>query len=126
MKDNTKCFTINEIDINKIRLSEKKLYSKKHNSYKYYVLYEHDNEYISLRVTLKDVVGYYSVYNDNKKMNFSVNNEFYDKLLNILEHTLLIFSKLLLLILRLKEKGESTLQQQYLVKHPLKKTLSLL
>ena len=45
------------------------------------MLYEHDNEYILLRVTLKDVVGYYSVYNDSKKMNFSVN----DKLINILE-----------------------------------------
>ena len=46
------------------------------------MLYEYDNEYILLRVTLKDVVGYYSVYNDSKKMNFSVN----DKLINILEH----------------------------------------
>ena len=46
------------------------------------MLYEHDNEYILLRVTLKDVVGYCSVYNDSKKMNFSVN----DKLINILEH----------------------------------------
>ena len=46
------------------------------------MLYEHDNEYILLRVTSKDVVGYYSVYNDSKKMNFSVN----DKLINILEH----------------------------------------
>ena len=38
MKDNTKCFKINGIDINKIRVSEQKLYSKEHNSYKYYVL----------------------------------------------------------------------------------------
>ena len=74
VKDNSKCFKINEIDFNKIRVSEKRLYSKKYNSYKYYVLYEHDNEYIPLRVTLKDVVGYYSVYNDNKKNNFSVND----------------------------------------------------
>ena len=34
MKD-TKCFRINDIDINKIRVSEQKLYIKKHNSYKY-------------------------------------------------------------------------------------------
>ena len=47
------------------------------------MLYEHDNECTPLRVILKDVVGYYSVYNDNKKVNFSVN----DKLINILEHT---------------------------------------
>ena len=54
MKDNTKCFEINDIDINKIRVSEQKLYSKQHNAYKYYVLYEHDNnKYASLTVTLK-------------------------------------------------------------------------
>ena len=62
MKDNTKCFGINDIDINKIRISEKSLYIKQHNAYKYYVLYEYnDNEYILLRITLKDVVGYYDV-----------------------------------------------------------------
>ena len=57
VKDNSKCFKISEIDFNKIRVFEKKLYSKKYNSYKYYGVYEHDNEYIPLRVTLKDVVG---------------------------------------------------------------------
>ena len=34
VKDNSKFFKINEIDINKIRVSEKRLYSKKYNSYK--------------------------------------------------------------------------------------------
>ena len=29
MKDNTKCLKINDIDINEIRVSEKKLYNKK-------------------------------------------------------------------------------------------------
>ena len=42
MKD-TKCFKINEIDINKIRVSEKKVYD--------------DNEYILLIIILKDVTG---------------------------------------------------------------------
>ena len=37
-KDNGKCFRINDIDINKIRISEKSLYSKRHNAYQYYVL----------------------------------------------------------------------------------------
>ena len=32
MKDNTKCFKMNDIDINKIRVSERKVYSKKNNS----------------------------------------------------------------------------------------------
>ena len=51
MKDNSKCFGINDIDINKIRISEK---SKQHNAYRYYVLYEHNNEYMPSRITLKD------------------------------------------------------------------------
>ena len=67
MKD-TKCFKIDDVDINKIRGSDKKLYSKEHNSYKYYVFYEHDyDEYISLRIVLKDVVGYCNDYKDNSK-----------------------------------------------------------
>ena len=79
MKD-TKCFKIGDADINKIRVSDKKLYSKERNSYKYYVLYEHhDDEYMPLKIVLKDVVGYYNDYKDNskygakysvKKMNF--------------------------------------------------------
>ena len=69
-KDNSKCFRINDIDINKIRISEKCLYSKQHNAYKYYVLYEHNNEYMPLRITLKDLVRYYDVYNDDKKNEF--------------------------------------------------------
>ena len=43
-KDNSKCFRVNDININKIRIPEKSLYSKQHNAYKYYVLYEHNNE----------------------------------------------------------------------------------
>ena len=89
-KDNSKCFGINDININKIRISEKSLYSKQHNAYKYYVLYAHNNEYMQLRITLKDVVGYYVVYNDDKKMNFKINDELsdkiYQKLSNIFEH----------------------------------------
>ena len=85
-KDNSKCFRINDIDINKIRISEKSLYSKQHNAYKYYVLYEHNNEYMSLRFTLKDVVGYYDVHNDDKRMNFKINNELSDKIYQSLEN----------------------------------------
>ena len=57
---NTACFRINDIDTDKIRVSDKNLYNKQHNSYKYYVLYEHDNEYIPLKIILEDVVGYYN------------------------------------------------------------------
>ena len=90
VKDNIKCFKFNDVEINKIRVSEQRLYSKQHNAYKYYVIYEHDNEYIPLRVTLKDVVGYYDIYNDSKKMNFKINDglsdESYHKLTNIFSH----------------------------------------
>ena len=38
-KDNSKCFGINDIDINKIRISERSLYSKQHNAHIYiYIL----------------------------------------------------------------------------------------
>ena len=68
MKD-TKCFRINDIDINKIRVSEQKLYIKKHNSYKYYVFYEDGGDYLPLRIILKDVVGKYSVSRDRDNNN---------------------------------------------------------
>ena len=59
MKD-TKYFKIDDIDINKIRVSNKKHYSKEHNSYKYYVFYEDDNKLLKLQSV------YYSMkYNDN-------------------------------------------------------------
>ena len=37
-------FEINDIDIDKIRISDKKLYMKVHDSYKYYVFYEYDDD----------------------------------------------------------------------------------
>ena len=84
-KDNSKCFGINNIDINKIPKM-----SLQHNAYKYYVLYEHNNEYMPLRITLEDAVGYYDIYNDDKRMNFKINDELSDKiyqrLSNIFEH----------------------------------------
>ena len=58
----TKYFKINDNDVDKIRVSDKKLYDKECNSYKYYVFYEHDNKYIPLRIILKDFIGYYNVY----------------------------------------------------------------
>ena len=77
----TKYFKIDNIDIDKIKVSDKNLYNKEHNSYKYYVFYEHDNKYISLRIILKDFAGYYNVYKDTdakynaKKMNFKLDDD---------------------------------------------------
>ena len=83
-KDNNDCFGIDEIGINKIRVSEKSLYNKQRDAYKHYVLYEHNDKYLPLRITLRDVVGYYDVYNDDKRMNLKINDD--KRLENIFEH----------------------------------------
>ena len=85
----TECFEINDIVINKIRVSDKKLYNKEHNSYKYYVFYEHDDKFIPLKIILIDVVGYYNYYKDNskydakysaKRMSFKLDDDSLDKI----------------------------------------------
>ena len=80
-------FRINDIDINKIRVSDKKLCNKEHNSYQYYVFCEHDNKYIPLKIVLRDVVGYYNDYKDNgKTMNFRRDDDSFDKIIVIFEY----------------------------------------
>ena len=88
----TKYFKINDIDINEIRFSDKKLYDKVRNSYKYYVFYEHDNVYIPIRIILKDFVGYYNVYKNTdaehitKKLNFKLGDDCaLDKIIDMFE-----------------------------------------
>ena len=77
-------FKINDIDINKIRVFDKKVYSKEHNSYKYYAFYEQDDKYIPLKILLKDVVGYYNDYKDKgKTMNLRLDNDSLDKIYDI-------------------------------------------
>ena len=94
----TKYIKINDIDINKMRVSEKKIYIKQHNLYKYYVFYEHDDdEYnIPLKIVLKDAVGYYNDYKDNskydakysaKRMNLKLDDDSLDKAYDIFGHT---------------------------------------
>ena len=78
MKDSSKCFGISDIDINKIRISDKSLYSKQQN--------EHNNEYIPLRITLKDLVGCFDIYKDDKGMIFKINDELSDKIYQSLEN----------------------------------------
>ena len=56
--ENTECFDIDKIDIDKIRVPDKRLHSKQHKSYKYYVFYEHNDGYIPLKIILIDAVGY--------------------------------------------------------------------
>ena len=91
----TECFRINDVDINNIRVSDKKLYNKEHNSYKYYVFYEHNYKYIPLKIILRDVVGYHNDYKDNSKydskysanrMNFKLDDDSLDKSYDIFEY----------------------------------------
>ena len=81
------CFKNDDIAVNKIRVSDKKLYSKERNSYKYYVFYEHDDKFIPLKVILKDVVGYCNEYKDNgKTMILRVDDDSLDKICVIFEY----------------------------------------
>ena len=59
------------------------------------MFYERDDEYIPLRIILRDVVGYYNDYKDNskydakyiaKRMNFRLNDDSLDKVHEIFEH----------------------------------------
>ena len=51
-------FNINDIDIDEIKVSDKKLYNKNLDAYKHYAFYEDDNEYIPLRIILLNVTGF--------------------------------------------------------------------
>ena len=93
--EDTECFEINNIYVDKIRVSDKKLYNKEHNSYKYYVFYENNDKYIPLKIFLTDAVGYYNDYKDNskhgakysaKRMNFKLDDDSLDKIYDIFEH----------------------------------------
>ena len=57
-KEDSEIFNINDIKIDKMRVSDKKHYKKEHDSYKYYVFYKDGNECIPLKMTLIDVLGY--------------------------------------------------------------------
>ena len=50
--EDLKYFNINDIDINKIRVSEAKVFMRKYNLYKHYIFYEDEGKYISLNIYL--------------------------------------------------------------------------
>ena len=86
--ENTDLFEIDEIDIDKIRVSKKYLYKKKHESYKHFVFYEHNGEYIPLGIILKDMIAYYSKFKDTgaKRMKFVLKDNLEDKFYDIFEN----------------------------------------
>ena len=86
-KEISEPISINNIESDKIRVSDKKLYIKKHNSYKHYVFDEDDNEYIPLKITLIDVLGYYNIFKgDNKSMNFKLDENSLEKIIDTFDH----------------------------------------
>ena len=86
------------------------------------MFYEHDDKYIPLKIILKDMVGYYNDYKDNgKTMNLRLDDDPLDKIIDIFEY---IEEKLkILIILHMKVKVKNILQQKYLKKYALEKTM---
>ena len=82
MKD-SKHFNINDIDINKIRVSKANLFVKEKKSYKHYILYEDDDKYSNICFN-KTLAGYFNEYanedgkyagNVSKTMTFVINDD---------------------------------------------------
>ena len=82
---NSKYFNINDIDINKIRVSEAKLFMKENKSHKHYIFYEDGDKYIPLHICFsKTLAAYYNEYDDedgkyagnvSKKINFLTDDD---------------------------------------------------
>ena len=88
MQKSTRIFGIHDGDTNKIKVSDKKLYSKDHDSYKHYVFYEHNNEHIPLKIFVLNVTGRYHSFNDGSKtMNFILNSALLEKFCEIFSDT---------------------------------------
>ena len=92
MKD-SKYLNINNIDINKIKVSEAKVFMKENKSYKHYIFYEDGNKYIPLNICFsKTLAGYYNDkrYDDgnvSKTVSFVIhNNDLVDRINNVFRH----------------------------------------
>ena len=69
---NKKIFNINDINVNKIFVSEKEKYGK-YNSFKYFIGYD-DNDVIKpLYLELPQMIGYINKFNENKNKNKNKN-----------------------------------------------------
>ena len=86
--EGTDVFEIDEIDIDKIRLSKKYSHKKEHESYKHYEFYEHNDEYIPLKIILSNLIGYYNEFNDtgSKKTHFVLKGNLEDKFYDIFDN----------------------------------------
>ena len=84
VRDTVGCFEINKIDIDKIRVSEKYPY-RKNGKYRNLIFYETEDNYVPLKIVLRDIEGYYGEYKDINSMNFMIVNELYNRLHNIFQ-----------------------------------------
>ena len=66
---NKKLFNIDDIDVNKILVSNKELYGKK-NSFKYFIGYNHDDVIRPLYIKLSQMIGYVKHFDSNKTLSF--------------------------------------------------------
>ena len=57
VRDTVGCFEINKIDIDKIRVSEKYPY-RKNGKYRNLIFYETEDNYVPLKIVLRDIEGY--------------------------------------------------------------------
>ena len=78
----SKHFKINDIDINKIRVSKAKPFMKENKSYKYCIFYEDCDKYIPLNICFnKTLAGYYNEYTNedngyiSKGLNFVIDDD---------------------------------------------------
>ena len=91
-RKDSKHFNINDIDINKIRVSEAKLFMKENNSYKHYVFYEDGDKYIPLNICFsKTLRGYYNEYpnedgNVSKTMSFMIDGDLINRINDIFKY----------------------------------------
>ena len=82
--DSNVYFETDEIEIDKIRVSKEYPYGK-NGKYRNFVFYEHENEYVSLKIVLRDVESYYAEYKGINNMNFLLKDSVYDVIFDVFE-----------------------------------------
>ena len=77
-RDDTDPININDIDLNKMKTSKKKIYSKNHNTFRYYIGYFDNNKVIPLIIELpndkllKNIEKYLKILTSKQIKNFMV------------------------------------------------------
>ena len=74
VRDTDECFKVDKIDIDNIRVSKKYPYGN-NGKYKNLVFYETEDNYVPLKIVLRDIEGYYGEYKGVNSMNFMLKND---------------------------------------------------